>query len=212
VMRPGDRSHDRAGQGRAPRRVPKREQHTHRAHARVPLVHPPPGCPFADASVSLFRHSRDVAPRCSQRDSLLSDHRIVEAIDRASRGIACEARANQHRPQPKWNCEIILLISRIAGDGHCFRRDAGQTKRSRFLRLVLAPRSRYRAPLCHRNAVTTLAALLGHDKIINRGFQLSTRSIKGDESRVESVKPGIIASPRSECFAKCILRDPIDVQ
>jgi len=41
VMRPGDRSHDRPGQGRAPRRVPKREQHTHRVHARVPLVDRP---------------------------------------------------------------------------------------------------------------------------------------------------------------------------
>lgn len=43
---PGDRSHDRPGQGRAPCRVPKREQHTLRVHARVCPLHVCPCGPF----------------------------------------------------------------------------------------------------------------------------------------------------------------------
>jgi hypothetical protein len=78
VMRPGDRSHDRPGQGRAPRRVPKSESNTLAACTHVfpsqtvpsdLLPHPPPASPHPFAalsptrlSVSLFRHSaRDIA-------------------------------------------------------------------------------------------------------------------------------------------------------
>lgn len=59
---PGDRSHDRPGQGRAPCRVPKREQHTLRVHARVWPPPPPHVCPVIPFStVSLLRHrSRDI--------------------------------------------------------------------------------------------------------------------------------------------------------
>jgi len=249
-MRPGDRSHDRPGQGRAPRRVPKSESNTLAACTHVfpsqtvpsdLLPHPPQphltpslpfrrrGClfrfsviPLAISRATMWRPSsrsqrdrvrliRESDPRGDARRIgrsiailvAVSNRRLRLSRENSGGRIAlCASRTPTHRTKRELRNNIVDRADRESrGRWLLFPRDAGQTKRSRFLRLVLAPRSRYRAPYC--GTVTTLAALSGYDKIINRP-QCITFNYQCDRSRETRCRKRELSSSGSRRFAKCI--------